>query len=86
MADTDMDTAAGGGSSVDANAGMDLILPRCAVSLDATAFTGAFSSEGVGASLYGGGNSDGMSGGASAQVQDPVAKENLQLLLDLCVV
>eukprot|EP01032_Pedospumella_encystans_P014553 gene14553-16707_t len=83
IADTDVDAAADEGSSVDANAGNDLILPRCTVSLDAAAFTGAFSPEGVGASLYG--NGDGVSGGASVQVQDPVAKENLQLLLDLCV-
>lgn len=83
MADTSMDTAADEASSVDANAGMDLILPRCTVSLDAAAFTGALSPEGVGASLYG--NSDGVIGGTSVQVQDPVAKENLQLLLDLCV-
>eukprot|EP01032_Pedospumella_encystans_P015041 gene15041-17241_t len=74
MVVTGMDTVADEGSSVDANAGIDLILPRCTVSLDAAAFTGAFSPEGVG-----------VIGGASAQVQDPVAKENLQLLLDLCV-
>lgn len=86
MADTDMDTAADEASSVETNAGMDLILPRCTVSLDAAAFTGAFSPEGVGASLYGGsGDGDGVIGGTSVQVQDPVAKENLQLLLDLCV-
>lgn len=83
MADTGMDTAADEASSVDVNAGMDLILPRCTVSLDAAAFTGAFSPEGVGACLFG--SSDGVMGGTSVQVQDPVAKENLQLLLDLCV-
>ena len=78
IADTDVDAAAGEGSSVDANAGMDLILPRCTVSLDATAFTGAFSPEGVGASLYGNSDGDdGVMGGTSVHVQDPVAKENL---------
>lgn len=76
ITDTDMDTAINEDSSVDANAGIDLILPRCTVSLDATAFTGA---------LFGGG-SDGVNSGTSVQVQDPVAKENLQLLLALCKV
>ncbi len=77
-----MDGAAEEASGVDVNAGVDLILPRCSVSLNASAFTGQ---EGVYNHLYTE-TSDGVSDSTSVQVQDPVAKENLQLLLALCEV
>lgn len=83
MSNMGMDGAAEEASSVDANAGVDLILPRCTVSLNATAFAGASSQEGV-YGILSTASSDGVSESTSVHVQDPVAKENLQLLLALC--
>lgn len=73
-----------GALTQDTNVGADFILPRCNVILSASAFSGVYSTDPT--TITNGGAyhtyNDGMD--SSRGVLDPVAKENLQLLLSLC--